>query len=313
MKIPALLLIVTCICLAPVLDAKVVEEPIFVRWMSATQAVDQIILSYWDQVKKNELSAKGLVDLGTMLFRRGFPNDALDMYERSLEKEEFNPEAHYRIGLVEHKKGNLRQAKSAYKDCLKQMSGHGWCNFYLGYLEEGKGNAKKALEYYTTAFRHAPELADPEVNPEVLYSKLFVGALIRHTEESRFARAMPMPFLEPGKVKGTANRMRNSIEAESLKNQPAKRSPEKAAVQPATPPKKGSTAATGNQSTSEPPPKSAQEAKPTPNPEVKTGLSPKTSPKMRRPRRLRITPIPKPDVNQDQPAEEKPPADPSAG
>ena len=173
------------------------------------------------------------------------------------------------------------------------MSGHGWCNFYLGLLEEGKGNASKALEYYTAAFRHAPELADPEINPEVLYSKLFVGALVRHTEESRFARAMPMPYLEPGKVKGTNNRMKRTIEAQKQKDESKRRSPEKASVQPATLPKSASDTAA---------------VKP---------ASRQVSPQRRRPQRLRTTTSPKantnPDAKPDQPAGEKPPTEPDAG
>jgi hypothetical protein len=68
-------------------------------------------------------------------------------------------------------------------------------------LEEQTGNPSRAMEHYRTAFRHAPELADPKINPEVLYSKLYLGALVQHGEEKRFTASLPMPLLEPRKVK----------------------------------------------------------------------------------------------------------------
>ncbi len=285
MKTPVLLLVLTIIVGAPVLGAKEVEEPIFVQWMSPTRAKDQTILTYWEKVKTDELSSEGLIDLGTMLFRRGFPNDAIDMYELALDKNKENPEAWYRIGLVEHKKGNLGKAESAYEHCLKLMSGHGWCNFYLGYLEEYKGQASKALEHYATAFRHAPELADPEVNPEVLYSKLYVAALVKHTEDLRFARAMPMPYLEPGKVHGTTKRMKRSIDAQREKTE-----------------SKDDAASTAAELAQSP-----------------VGKAPETSsakkyPQRRRPQHRSTAPVPEPspDAEPDRPPEEKPPADPNA-
>ncbi len=292
MKLPALIIILAFFVGIPVLDAKEASDPIFVRWMSPTRATDQTILAYWDQVQKDKISSKSLIDLGTMLFRRGFPNDALDMYELALEKNENNPEAWYRIGLVEHQKGNLRPARKAYKNCLKQMSGHGWCNFYLGLLEEGEGNADKALKHYTKAFQHAPELVDPEINPEVLYSKLYVGALVKHTEESRFARAMPMPFLEPGKVQGTNRRIKSSIDAEKNTSEPAKRLTKKEIAQPET------TA------------KSAQDSETKP----KIGSTAKVSPQRRRPRPLRVAPTPTPTPEAtEEPPPKQPSKDPKAG
>jgi tetratricopeptide (TPR) repeat protein len=101
---------------------------------------------------------------------------------------------------VEHSEGNLDNAQQAYKRCLKKLTGHGWCNFYLGLLEEQLGHSTDAMYHYRRAFKFAPELADPKVNPEVLASNLVLGVYLQDQERRRFKNTLPMPYLEPGKV-----------------------------------------------------------------------------------------------------------------
>jgi hypothetical protein len=177
------------------------KDPMFIRWLVPDDPGDETIRFYWERTKQDKASAKELVDLGTMLFNRGYPKDAIRMYKRALDKDKKLYEAWFRIGLVEHREGNLRAARRAYRKCLKELTGHGWCNFYLALLEEQTGHPSKALNYYRRAFKFAPALAHPEVNPEILYSKLHLGAFIRHEERHRFSEMMPLSYLQPGRVK----------------------------------------------------------------------------------------------------------------
>jgi len=52
------------------------DHPAFVSSMRTENPDDQTILHYWERAQTGQLSAEELVDLGTMLFRRGFPDDA---------------------------------------------------------------------------------------------------------------------------------------------------------------------------------------------------------------------------------------------
>ena len=110
------------------------DEPIFVRWLVADDPGDETIRNYWERAERDELGARALVDLGTMLFYRGYPKDAVRMYRRALDLDPELYEAWFRIGLAEHSQRELDNARQAYKRCLKQRPGHGWCNFYLGLL-----------------------------------------------------------------------------------------------------------------------------------------------------------------------------------
>lgn len=178
----------------------VADEPMFVRWLVADDPGDETIRDYWERAEREDLDAPALVDLGTMLFYRGFPKDAARMYHRALDLAPDLYEAWFRIGLIEHSEGDLDNARQAYKRCLKKLPGHGWCNFYLGLLEEQLGHSSNALNYYGRAFKSAPELADPKANPEVMTSKLALGVHLQDYDRQRFNAALPMRYLQPHKV-----------------------------------------------------------------------------------------------------------------
>ncbi|MCP4899263.1 MAG: tetratricopeptide repeat protein [bacterium] len=174
--------------------------PVFLQWLMPESPSDQVIRDYWKMAEAEEATAEELLDLGTMLFFRGYPKDAVRLYKRALKLDPKMSEAWFRIGLVKHREGETRDAENAYHKCLDILTGHGWCNFYMGLLQERAGRPSKALHYYRRAFKFAPELSNPRVNPEVLYSELHLAALLRIRDRDRFTGYFPMPFLEPGKV-----------------------------------------------------------------------------------------------------------------
>jgi hypothetical protein len=173
------------------------DEPIFVRWMVDDDPQDQTILEYWSRYEGSALTEEETVDLGTMLFHRGYPKDAVRVFRQVTKDNPKNYEAWFRIGLVEHRDGRLRTAEQAYERCLKLLTGHGWCNFYMGLLQEQTGSPKQALDFYRRAFKFAPELADPDVNPEVLYSQLQLAAQLQRRNRERFTADLPMSFVDP--------------------------------------------------------------------------------------------------------------------
>ena len=202
MKLPLKATVVVIALALPFLvAAKGDDQPIFVKWLVPGDPVDETIRIYWEHAAAGELGPLELVDLGTMLFERGWPKDAIGYFNEALDQDPKLSEAWFRIGAVRHRQGDLEGARSAYRKCLKLQSGHGWANFYLGLLEEQAGNSKSALGHYELAFKHAPELADPRINPEVLSSDLQLGARLRHFDGERFEHSLPMRFMEPAKVR----------------------------------------------------------------------------------------------------------------
>ncbi len=204
------------------------DEPTFPNWLVADDPVDETIRYFWERADNGELDATGLVDLGTLIFDRGHPDEAIDFYKQALKIDSEMYEAWFRIGLVEHQRGDLDNAEQAYSRCLKKRPGHAWCNFYYGLLEEELGHSTKALEHYEMAFQKAPRLADPAFNPEVLESQLALGAWLRYYDQARFDHNIPMRYLRPDEV----NEVRKSFEvpAEPDPEPTAELEPEPSAV-----------------------------------------------------------------------------------
>ncbi len=176
------------------------DDPVFVRFLIPGDPFDETLRDYWERSGRDELDGVQLVDLGTMLFERGFPKDAIRMYRRALETDRDLHEAWFRIGLAYHSMGEPTKASQAYRRCLKRSPGHGWANFYLGRIEEELGHTRNAMDYLRKAFRHAPELADPKVNPEVLDSKLALGAELVAYDQRQMERNLPARYLRPKQV-----------------------------------------------------------------------------------------------------------------
>lgn len=231
--------VLLCVVVAVMVGAFVLadaDEPIFVKWLVIDDPGDETIRDYWQRAERDELDAPALVDLGTMLFYRGYPKDAIRYFQRALKLDSDLYEAWFRIGLVEHSEGNFDNARQAYKRCLKKLTGHGWCNFYLGLLEEQLGHGKDAMYYYRRALKFAPELSDPKINPEVMASKLILGAQLESQDRQDFKASVPMRYLEPGKVA----RVRRQYEPTPTPEPEPEPSAEAAAVE--SPPLSGSQA-----------------------------------------------------------------------
>ena len=160
-RIGVLCVAVGILSLSAVVAARA-DEPGFVRWLVADDPGDETIRDYWERAERDELTAAELVDLGTMVFYRGFPEDALKIYKSALDLDPELYEAWFRMGLAEHTLNDLDNARQAYRRCLQQRPGHGWCNFYLGLLEEQLGHSSNALMYFEKSFKHAPQLSDPK-------------------------------------------------------------------------------------------------------------------------------------------------------
>ena len=65
-------------------EADTGKDPVFVQWLVPGDPGDETIREYWKRAKADQLGAEDYVDLGTMLFHRGWPKDAVRMYREAL-------------------------------------------------------------------------------------------------------------------------------------------------------------------------------------------------------------------------------------
>jgi tetratricopeptide (TPR) repeat protein len=189
------------------------DDPLWVQWMRPDSPEDQTILHFWGRYTNDTLDPEGIVDLGTMLFRRGFPNDAVRLYRQALRVDRRMAECWFRIGLVKDHLDELDDARHAYRKCLKIAPDHGWCAFYLALLEEKTRHPSRALELYQRAFESAPELADAAVNPELLQSRLYLGALLMAGGREVRPAEQPMSLPEPENIESALSRGSSTSQA----------------------------------------------------------------------------------------------------
>ncbi len=113
-------IVVGVLCVSVVVVCAVVragsvdDEPTFPSWLVAGDPEDHTIRYYWERADRGELDAESLVDLGTLIFDRGHPDEAIDFYRQALKVDSQMYEAWFRIGLVEHNRGDLDNAEQAY-------------------------------------------------------------------------------------------------------------------------------------------------------------------------------------------------------
>lgn len=206
------------------------DEATLPSWLVAGDPEDETIRYFWERADLGELDAEALMDLGTLIFDRGHPDEAIVFYKQAVKVDSEMYEAWFRIGLVEHTRGDLDNAEQAYSRCLKKRPGHAWCHFYYGLLEEQLGHPSKAMKHYEMAFQEAPRLADPAFNPEVLSSRLAIGATLLAYDLERFEEMIPMRLLQPGVV----NEVRRSYESRLGGDQAPAAEPQTAEPAPTT-------------------------------------------------------------------------------
>ena len=226
-------------------------EPIFLHWLNPKIPGDRVILEYWSKVKAHKASPAEMLDLGTMLYKHGFSRDAVRIYHRTGKAYPTLAEPWFLAGLVEHEGNHLKAARRNYKRCLKILTGNGWCNFYMGLVDEQLGHPFDAMHFYDQAFRFDPDLANPKVNPEVLKSKLQLGAFVRRLNQEQFASNMPMKYYEPHRLhvfksgRTASARRRRALETPyGVVHKPKRlRRPKKGVARPARTERRGRTRA----------------------------------------------------------------------
>ena len=103
-----------------------------------------------------------------LILEKGFPNDAEHYLREALKLDKDNYEATYRLGLVLQRQGHNFKAARYYKKVLKARPGYAEARFMLALAEERCGRRDAAIKDYVRAYRHAPDLANPDCQPSRL-------------------------------------------------------------------------------------------------------------------------------------------------
>jgi tetratricopeptide (TPR) repeat protein len=190
---------------------------VFVRFLSPDRPADRAIMRYMELEKEGKATSMDLAEMGVLILEKGFVHDAEDVLHRALKLDKHNYEAAYRLGLVLQRDGRDREAVHYYKLTVKQRPGYAEARFMLALAEERCGRRDAAIRDYVRAYRHAPELANPHVNPLVYDSRLQTEAMLEHYRETVASTTLKVTPIDPEAVR----RMMQAFPPESAPAPPA--------------------------------------------------------------------------------------------
>jgi tetratricopeptide (TPR) repeat protein len=174
---------------------------VFERFLSPDNPKDQAIMSYMALEKAGKATSSDLANLGVLILEKGFPNDAEHYLREALKVDPDNYEAAYRLGLVLQRQGHDFKATRYYKKTLKSRPGYAPARFMLALAEERCGRRDAAIDDYVKAYRHAPDLANPDVNPLVYDSRLQTEVALKYYRETVEASTLKVTPIDPEAVR----------------------------------------------------------------------------------------------------------------
>jgi DNA-binding SARP family transcriptional activator len=139
-------------------------------------------------------------DLGNLLLLAERPQDAEAAYRQAVELDPKKVSALFNLGLLDQQQGHLKEAQEAYHNVLQIDPHHAWTLFQLGSIYERGGDRSKAVNAYSQAFSIDPQLAVPEVNPQVVESRLTTEALLRAYQNGMVKEPVRHQYDDPMRI-----------------------------------------------------------------------------------------------------------------
>lgn len=145
--------------------------------------------------------AGALNDLGNLLALAGETERAEEVYRRALEITPEEAILHYNLGLLLRQSGRPKAALRELKRGVKLDPNDPWAHYQLGALLEEERQRSKAIHHFTRAFVLEPELAQLDVNPQLLDSRLVTHALtLAYVERVASLESAPRQYEHPKRI-----------------------------------------------------------------------------------------------------------------
>ena len=183
-------------------DNSYAKPQFYAKYLDDSSVVDRQITSTLEGLKADPGSAPLHNELGQLLVTKGFPKDAEQEFERSIDADRRFFPAWYNLGLIRASRGDHYGSRRAFARTLHYKPGHGAALFQMGLIEEKRGQEANAIELYAKAYRIDHTLLDVSVNPRVLDSKLTHLALLEmyplaHAKQTMFFDPTPAGYIAP--------------------------------------------------------------------------------------------------------------------
>ncbi len=139
-------------------------------------------------------------DLGNLLLLARRADEAEAAYRRAGELDPERVSALFNLGLLVQQKGERREALELFDRVLEREPRHAWAHYQKGAIYEAWGREAPAVRSYAEAFALDPQLAFPDVNPHVLDNRLVTQAMLRAYRQEGQAPQAPAVYEDPQRI-----------------------------------------------------------------------------------------------------------------
>ena len=181
------------------------DAPFYTRYLDPADPNDRQIQQLVEVLRADAKNAAAHNELGMLLVRKRFPNDAEREFERAIRADrEFYP-AWFNLGLLRQTKDDVPGAINALRKTVDLKPGHDRAHFELGLIYEKLGQNNRAVDHYVRAYTINPALLDIRQNPRVVDTELEDRALLRmypatYARRSARYQAAPPDYVQPGSI-----------------------------------------------------------------------------------------------------------------
>ena len=141
-------------------------------------------------------------DLGNLLVLAGRHGEAEEAYRKAVALDPEKESALFNLALLLQQKGELKEAFKTFERVTKAAPGNAWAYYQIGAIRERWGDESAAIRAYSQAFALDPQLAFPEVNPQIVDNRLATQSMLRaYRQEGSIARAVPPVYEDPRRIR----------------------------------------------------------------------------------------------------------------
>jgi tetratricopeptide (TPR) repeat protein len=144
---------------------------------------DQAVEAYQKAIERRAFYAEAHVGLGEALAAKGDVDGAVNAYQKALTYNAVNPRVHVSLGKIYYtEKGLYYESVSAYKRAIELDPRSVEARMGLGEVYEDKGLYKEAIEEYRRVLEAEPSHAEALYNLALVYEKVDPREAIAHWE-----------------------------------------------------------------------------------------------------------------------------------
>lgn len=167
---------------------------------ASTPNLNEAISAQQLRLADNPADAQAHNDLGNLWLLAQSPERAEESYRQALELDPTISSARYNLALLLQEQGETRKALKELETARKHDPANAWVHYQIGAIQDAQGDTSSAVRSYARAFALDPQLAFPEVNPQVIDNRHLTRALLMAYDETENHPEAPYLYEDPGRI-----------------------------------------------------------------------------------------------------------------